>query len=279
MLYVFTVATNIYINYLEYQIKTYKHLFPNINKKFIWFTDDVNKCQELAQKYNYDIDVVKITPLVYPFNTLFKTNYITDYSKTHSLKKDDIIIFIDADTIFVKRESRFWEKLLNDIKTFDCIFSISPWIFDNIHISEQDNYICNIPLNFSKRNYIQDSFFIFKNGIMQEWQIQYDYYLREYTLQKRLPIMQDQTLLNYLIYKNQEKNNIKLAFYFVNYYKDTSLDSCELFDYNDVFINKTYCEGKTGALYTKNINCDNFFMLQKFNNSIKYNIRNTNNIL
>jgi hypothetical protein len=35
MIYVFTVATNCYVDFLEYQLVKYKYLFQNKDKKFI----------------------------------------------------------------------------------------------------------------------------------------------------------------------------------------------------------------------------------------------------
>lgn len=206
MNYIFTVATNIYIQFLEYQAKTYQHLFPQEDKMFIWFVDNVDNAQQIANKFpEFNISIERIDNLVYPFNTYFKFNYIENWCNRNGINDTDMIMFFDADTVFVAHPDP--ELLYKNVTSHNCTLTFDPTNNHQGNIFWQyEDGPCSVSYEYMSENYIQASFIICKYSFFKVLMKDYNYYVRDYSIKKKLPVMFDQTILNYLASIDTDNN-------------------------------------------------------------------------
>lgn len=123
-IWIFTIATSVYNEYLEEQYETFNNLFPNHEKVMVVISDQ----EPIKSEINKHIDIryYKITDHPYPLVTLSKYIYICD-AIPFDAKDDDTFVFIDADTKFLRKENNFYDNLYNKINQYDLIFTIAPW--------------------------------------------------------------------------------------------------------------------------------------------------------
>lgn len=127
-LYLVTLMTSVYNNFLPEQFNTLKNLhldeyFDNI--KFIIMSDTEPIVPELNIN-NLTVEYYHVIDAPYPLVTLCKTIYIIDALKDKA-NDDDIVMLIDSDTKFVDRGKDFFINMYDNLYKYDLTFTHSPW--------------------------------------------------------------------------------------------------------------------------------------------------------
>lgn len=265
ILHIFTISTGIYNNYLNFQLQSLDNIYPGINKTYNLISDkfvdlDISKYQNLIS-YKY----YHIANLPYPFIPLFKTQYICDMIKLEEYSDDDIFLYCDADSFFLKMSNNFYQNIFNDNKIY---FTYSPWLLNNKYdITYQEMCELNNPksityVNTNKNEFkiIQSSLFFGNIGLLKKINNKIMNYLAYDGENRIIPRMPDQSLLNKFLYDNKDNLNIEINFFTINYYKQ--LDINTIYKTLDNF----KCCGE--SFYYKDFK-DTIFCIQKMNEHIK----------
>ncbi len=127
MIYIFTIATNIYSKYLDTYIDTLINIFPNQEKKLVLISDK-NFYSDKIEVFNYHIPDSN-----YAICTLQKYIFIYDSIQflNLSLTNNDRILFTDVDVYFAKKSKQYWDELYSKLFYNDISLSIFPWNYNN----------------------------------------------------------------------------------------------------------------------------------------------------
>lgn len=263
MLNLFTIATDMYNQYIPFLVKSLENL--KLDFRFILMSDkDIQ--YEGESEYIY----YHIANLPYPFILYHKIDYIYDCINYNNIPLTDSFMFVDADTIFRKMPDVFWKNIDKMLSTDMLYFPRSPFYIDGI--PEWENYnnkgnCCYIE-DIDIKKYVQTSLFF--GSIKQlEWLYNECYNLvtrmtKDDRRNPRVPYIFDQSIVNKLIsIKENEKRFVIEDFIFNAYNVDVIHDSD--------FVNKTFND-----ISYKYKDVDYFindhpqiFVLQKFNREIK----------
>lgn len=126
MKYIFTIATNIYIEYFENFKNSINNFYTNEDKTLIVFSNklqEYNNCQEGKTK----IKIISIPNLLYTSILLNKFNFIEWYCENNNIKENEIIYYFDIDTLFYNNElgQEYLQNIINENKD-KVIFSEHP---------------------------------------------------------------------------------------------------------------------------------------------------------
>lgn len=268
-LYIITQATSIYNDYLPYLFKS----LSNIGLSNIWdlhlivMSDKEPDFKFVPNKIDKKI-YYHIVDFPYCFNLYLRPNIIYDFFKENNFDvNNDYFLFVDVDTIF--RNGNYYKKIEHDLLTNKMIFSISPW-FNHDYTTENDvcknkyNEICIVKIE--PKDYLQLSFFAGQINAFNKFFEDYknlQIKLISNWEEKKIPPMNDQSIITYLVWKNKYKNIYIKDNYIINIYQDLELKNIK-----KKFINVSTCNN------TFNINdYPNIFLIQKFNTYIKESIR------
>ena len=268
-LYIIIQSTSNYNEYLIYLFKSLSNIrLSNIwNLHLIVMSDKEPNFNLVPNNINKKI-YNHIVHYPYPFNAYLFPNIIYDFIINNNLNDDDYILKVDSDTIF--RNGNYYNKFENDLLTNKMIFTISPWIkigggFNENNICKESGYEEIYIENMELEDHLQLSFFAgqiksFKDFFKNKFEkLQIDL-IKDWKC-KKIPPMNEQSLICYIVSKNKEKY-IKDN-YVINLYKDIELD-----DINNEF------NHILGCYNTFNIDdYPNIFLIQKFNGYIKNTIR------
>ena len=135
MKYIFTIATNIYIEYFENFKNSINNFYTNEDKTLIVFSNklqEYNNCQEGKTK----IKIISIPNLLYTSILLNKFNFIEWYCENNNIKENEIIYYFDIDTLFYNNElgQEYLQNIINENKD-KVIFSEHPISLINKTIS------------------------------------------------------------------------------------------------------------------------------------------------
>lgn len=123
-LFVFTLATNVYNNYIPAQLETWGNAFPNIDDKKLIIISD--------KKYDFsdneDIFSVRIPNIHYNLMCVSKFSYCLYALDELGLiyDSDDMFLFVDADTKYLERPIEVWETVSNLLSTYDLV--VNPYL-------------------------------------------------------------------------------------------------------------------------------------------------------
>lgn len=128
MIYVFTIATNSYVKYIEeFFIPSFANLMKGEEKTLIIFSNLLSNYDGMKGT-NFNVKVEHIYDLYFYDLVLNKYNLINQYINENNIKDDDIVFFFDADTIFYDNEKckNYIKEVISDNKVH---FSINPHYF------------------------------------------------------------------------------------------------------------------------------------------------------
>lgn len=249
-IYIYTLATHIYNNFIPKQLETIKYIFPNQKKYFIILSDKKYNTNDLITKYNlndYNITLLtyKVPNSSFAINNLLKIPYMLNYLPEDA-SDDDIALFCDADTIYINRGSKFYDKLYNNFKCHNLIINIHPYENENdksYHLLNDQNcleenkaaYIIN-----SNNYYIQTSVFGVKVKYLEKLcKDLNDLILKDESdpYNKHIAHFQEETYLSKIYCDNIECN------YNYDIYDDHFNilgEQYEISDDNNIFVNQKY---------------------------------------
>lgn len=221
MIYVYTLAINeIYNSFIEAQLNSIHNLFPDKQKTFIILSDITYDVNKLTEKYNFNQHNINLLSYIVPnisfsINCLLKTYYMQLYLPKECTN-NDLILFFDADTIYLEKGKIFYDDLYQKFLEYDlilCKHSLEKdyqyWMNDEHNRIEinKASYINNV-----KTNYVQTSFFGLKKQSLYKINIDITNLLNEDQTPeiKYLGHFQDETYINkiqcdsldYKIYKD-----------------------------------------------------------------------------
>lgn len=129
MIHIFTLMTSLYNKFFTEQLETVGNLFPGHDKTFNLISDVKPEGYDNISMDGFkEFNFLKIVDFPYPLVTLCKTIYMVE-ALPDSANDDDIFIYIDSDTIFLDKGKEFYDKILDEIKSHDLMFSHSPWSY------------------------------------------------------------------------------------------------------------------------------------------------------
>lgn len=126
MIHIFTIMTSVYTDYFNGQYRTMRYLFPNHKKTYTLISDIKPTNFDYLYGENLETRFVKIMDLPYPLVPLCKTMYMVN-NLPENASDDDIFIFVDADTKFLKMSDEFYDSLYEKMKSHDFVFALNPW--------------------------------------------------------------------------------------------------------------------------------------------------------
>lgn len=103
----FYIATSVYNKFADDYFESVPNVFPDAEKKIDIFTDDTEYYNKFRSDHFYEFTLHKIFQLPYPILPLMKFSYMKNYIDYDV----DIVIFVDADSIFVEKSQMFWNNL------------------------------------------------------------------------------------------------------------------------------------------------------------------------
>lgn len=263
--HVFTVVTGAYHAYLVNFVESLKNI-KNFKIFLHVFSNNIKQCNDLIQNINHKI--YKIPNMPYPFVALFKFNTIIELIE-NNINDDELCLFADIDTKFI-------DNIPDDINKYDLCFCRSSWISGNCvknYLFSENNLNLNVlksesdcEISFSNETdwYAQSSlimgkykYFVELNNytmdvlskITNKFGDPYSCNTQRYV--KKIPKMQEQTLVNLYIRYNIKSKNIVSKCYSCNIYND---------DISQYKIFKSYY--------------DECFMYQKYDSNLKLQKRN-----
>ena len=261
-IHIFYLATDLYINFADIFFSSVHRCFPNIHKNICFFSDK-------KYEYNYNNDYIDsyenilITNLPYPYNVLFKINYMCEYIKNNNINNDDLFLFFDANTYILNNvKDELYNNIYNKLLEYDFIMLTSPWQCGNFENNNQHGEYFKIKnLHYVTYDYSQTSFFGGKISKLLELYEIYNEELENICAFEEIPNMYDQTMLNKIISEHFKFYN-KL-FSLNIYYDFDELNSM------DITLSNIYNKIKNDDLYCYKYSYDSLvndcFMIQKFN--------------
>ena len=271
-IWIFTLATSVYNEYLEEQYKTFSNLFPNHEKVMVVISDQKPIKAEINK--HMDIRYYKIVDHPYPLVTLSKYIYVCD-AIPYDAKDNDMFVFIDADTKFLEKNSEFYDNLYNKFNHYDLIFTVAPWqniynrYFSNKpHFMEKYNSYAHYMNDFGgvseyditdKTTYCQTSFFAGKIGKLKEFneevkklmsidlnKINDNYsHLGRQELSRHIPLASEENYTNKIIndhiHNKSDKFNILIGnFILCDYNPFNEIKPIILNDFSSIFLDQKY---------------------------------------
>lgn len=265
MINIFTIATDVYGQYLPTLKKSLANFNPQEQIRFIL----------LADKPYIDYDIYyHICNLQYPFNTFHKVDYIIDCINEFDIDKNEYFIYVDADTCFRKMPEQFWNNTFSSIMNSDKLcFACSPWKFTNILFENDlskdscpEAYVSNKPIQWIQASFFMGPINKLFDKFYNEWNKIITNCIKNHRDYPVLPHMFDQSVINKILSLNYDDYIID-DFIFNGYgmnllYNDEYLIS----DFSDKNLINCKCT------YSLN-DYPNIFLFQKFNNEIKLSKR------
>lgn len=133
MIHVVTIMTGPYNNYLKGQLNTLNNLFPNKEKTFTIVSDLDNQLNnyDLSNFNNIKFNWFKILDLPYTYIVSLKLYFVLKAIEQIKYNDNDLLLYCDADTLFLKKSNKFYNNLYSKFINYDLIFTIHPYYFDN----------------------------------------------------------------------------------------------------------------------------------------------------
>ncbi len=133
MIHVVTIMTGPYNNFLEGQLNTLNNLFPNQEKTFTIVSDLDNQLNNYdLSKFNVTkFNWFKILDLPYTYIVSLKLYFVLKAIEQIKYNDDDLLLYCDADTLYLEKSNDFYNKLYDKFINYDLIFTIHPLYFDD----------------------------------------------------------------------------------------------------------------------------------------------------
>lgn len=118
---IFYIATGVYTEYFPKFLETLPLFFPGVNKR-------IHIISDLLSEYNgynsndISIEVIYQLDLPYPLIPLLKTHFINSYLPSDA----EYVFYFDADTIFLPKETKYWDNLLSALSNGEILLANHP---------------------------------------------------------------------------------------------------------------------------------------------------------
>lgn len=159
MIYIFTLATNIYCKFFENFKNSINNFYPDKDKKLIVFSNSLQEYNKF-QIQNTIIEVIDIPNILYTSIEMNKFNFILWYCKNNNIHDDEIVYYFDIDTYFYKNlEAQ--NLLLQEIKDKSnlVLFSNHPTNINNKYNDNDITFIVHGYINEFNDNGLQSSLY------------------------------------------------------------------------------------------------------------------------
>jgi len=261
MINIFTIATDVYGQYMSTLKKSLINFNPQDQIRFILVADNPY----------IDCDIYyHICNLPYPFNAYHKIDYIIDCIKEFDINQNEYFIYVDADTCFRKMSEQFWNNtfalLVNSNKL---CFANSPWKFTNITYENDkakkrcfDVYVSNKTIRWVQTSFFMGPINKLFGKFYNEWNKIITNCTKNHRSNPMVPYIFDQSVINKILSLNY--NDYIIDDFIFNGYNMNLIYSDEYLtnDFSDR--NLVTCENT----YSLN-NYPNIFLFQKFNTELK----------
>lgn len=133
MIHIVTIMTGPYNNFLEGQLNTLNNLFPNQEKTFTIVSDLDNQLNNYdLSKFNVTkFNWFKILDLPYTYIVSLKLYFVLKAIEQIEYNDDDLLLYCDADTLYLEKSNDFYNELYNKFIKYDLIFTIHPLYYEN----------------------------------------------------------------------------------------------------------------------------------------------------
>ena len=209
---IFTIATNYYKEYfIKHFLPTVNNIFPNHMKEIILFSDGLKEYDDKIID-NICIHVKHIYDL-YSFDIQFnKFNFVSQ--ELYNCNDDDLLMWIDSDTIFCHNE--IGESfILNNYKSNNVFIAEHPnyyieSVYNKYYIEDRINEYSNIDnegiftVNSVNKPELITSFCFFNKHSFNIFLDIYNSYIQKMNLSvpRIMPKLNDEGIINYMHYNN-----------------------------------------------------------------------------
>ena len=287
-LYVFTIATGEYKNYLNNFLNSINNFFPNENKELFILSDGLIDKNDTYIESTH-INIIPFIDFPYPYINMNKFQIINEYLKRLNI---DYISYFDSDTIFINKDDMFWDKMKEDILQNKFIISKHPFYEDEKYYKNYDKFSNFININFDLYKNYKDydegdyvyfdfidktnswlitSFFIVHKDLLNDYANKIKILINkcERSFLKKLKFS-DESHFN-LLYYFDFLNNKTEEHYIINNYITTNNASNEFSD--NVFICQKYnMINKFSSKYSSSKNLILLYVDENFDNEFLYKL-------
>lgn len=223
-LFIFTIATDVYNNFIDDQINSIDNLFPNIiEKNYIIITDNTslyNKENILSKTLLSNVFIYEIIDMLHDLIMVNRLNYMIYFLKKSNIEysDNDLFIYIDADTKFFQKTKEFWDEFYHKVIQYDMFITKYPLgyfqgEYEQAKGSRELDEFCG-SYNLTKNvNWIQMS--LFGGSIKMLFNLYNDIYLNmlKQDLQKNIynrhiPVLHDESYMMKIVNDNPNNYNI-----------------------------------------------------------------------
>lgn len=261
-LHIITVSTDIYNLFIPNMIKSLKNLLKlkeyGYDMNFLLISDDSSSLANWPYSSN-DItcEHMHTCNFPYPFNSYLKFHIIKDAIDYLHYNDDDKFIFVDADSIFRKCKSDFYDRLHSMLSMDKLHFALHPWRINDPFNSEnsKNRYSCTYIANYDVKKYVQASFVMGSLRLLKTLTSNMEHWFKESYKERRIPYLIDQSVVNKVIDEDSSFCEFDYFIYTHDFFKIQGADK-----YIDKYISNISTCGDSYHID----NYPNIFVFQKY---------------